>query len=143
MSSGLNITIDSKSLERFMAKAPGATRKAIGFSLRQSVLLVQNTAKRKAPHMRGDLRRSITHKINGIKSAKVGTNKVYAAIQEFGGIIRPKKGPYLWFKIKGKLVRAKQVKIPAHPYMRPAVKENVSKINKVFKRNIEHYLKKI
>jgi phage gpG-like protein len=54
----------------------------------------------------------------------IGTNKEYAAIQEFGGIIRPKNAPYLVFEIDGVIIQTTRVKIPAQPYMRPGFDES-------------------
>lgn len=51
---------------------------------------------------------------------EVGTNLIYAAIHEFGGVIRPINGPFLVFEIDGQVIRARKVTIPARPYMRPA-----------------------
>jgi HK97 gp10 family phage protein len=52
----------------------------------------------------------------------VGTNVVYAAIHEFGGIIRARKAKALRFKTKdGKWHTVKSVTMPARPYMRPAI----------------------
>jgi len=54
----------------------------------------------------------------------VGTNVVYAAIQEFGGTITPRRAPFLRFQIDGEWVSAKSVRIPAHPYVRPTFDED-------------------
>ena len=48
----------------------------------------------------------------------VGTNLPYAYIHQKGGIIRPKSKKSLKFKTpSGKFIAAKQVKIPARPYL--------------------------
>ncbi|MBF0136752.1 MAG: phage virion morphogenesis protein [Magnetococcus sp. DMHC-1] len=47
----------------------------------------------------------------------VGTHKIYAAIHQFGGTILPVKGKYLRFKIGDQAVYAKQVTIPARPFL--------------------------
>ena len=44
----------------------------------------------------------------------------YARIQELGGVIRPKRKPYLAFKINGVWIRAQSVTIPKRPYLEPA-----------------------
>lgn len=91
----------------------------------------------------------------------VGPRVVYGRIHEFGGIIRPKnakylsipvgdlkgsprKHPGLWFlRVKGKLlmlddakriqyVLVKSVKIPARPYLSPALKSETPAIEKLF-----------
>jgi phage gpG-like protein len=43
----------------------------------------------------------------------------YATIHEFGGKIRAKAGGLLRFKVNGKWVSKKEVRIPARPYFRP------------------------
>lgn len=64
----------------------------------------------------GLLRRSITHKSDD-KTAVIGTNRIYAGIHQFGGVITAKKAKYLRFKINGREVFAKSVAIPARPFL--------------------------
>lgn len=46
------------------------------------------------------------------------TSVTYAAIHQFGGVIRPKNKPYLTFKVPGGgFRRVKQVTIPARPFV--------------------------
>ncbi|UCE65933.1 MAG: phage virion morphogenesis protein [Candidatus Zixiibacteriota bacterium] len=71
----------------------------------------------------------------------VGTNKIYAAIHEFGGIIRAKRADFLKFQIDGSWVQVKQVRMPARPYMQPAFHENISRIEQIFAREIEKVIK--
>ena len=52
----------------------------------------------------------------------------YGAIHEYGGIIKPKNGPYLKFQIKGKWKTVRQVVMPARPYLRPELELGVPKI---------------
>ncbi len=102
--------------------------KALEDATTAGALLVQNAAVRKAPFLTGTLRRSI-HIRTSFRSrtravVAVGTNVVYGAIQEFGGIIRAKTAPFLVFRTKdGRWHRTKSVQIPAHPFMRPALDE--------------------
>lgn len=68
---------------------------------------------------------------------QVGTNVIYAKIQEFGGTIHAKRGGYLVFEGQdGELVMVRSVTIPAHPYLRPAFDYNrvsaIATIGKVF-----------
>ena len=49
----------------------------------------------------GALRDSITFKVIDEKTVSVGTNKPYAAIQNNGGVIRPKKAKWLWIPAAG------------------------------------------
>lgn len=62
------------------------------------------------------LRDSISEQA-GNDYVRIGTNKVYAAIQHFGGVIRPKKASHLFFKLGSGYVRAKSVTIPARPWL--------------------------
>ena len=60
---------------------------------------------------------SITRRTSRDRVA-VGTDKVYAAIHQFGGTIRPKSGDFLVFRgAGGELVFAREVTIPARPYL--------------------------
>lgn len=47
----------------------------------------------------------------------VGTNLIYAAIQQLGGTIRPVSAERLAFNIGGQKVFAQQVTIPARPFL--------------------------
>lgn len=64
----------------------------------------------------GRLANSITREASE-RGVRVGTNVIYAAVHQFGATIRPKKGDRLFFKVQGKKVAAKQVRIPARPFL--------------------------
>ena len=79
-----------------------------------------NGAKERAPVLTGTLRRSIHILAQSSHEVSVGTNLVYAAMQEFGGDVVPVNGTYLRFEIGGEVIFTRgPVHIPAHPYMRP------------------------
>lgn len=46
-----------------------------------------------------------------------GSNRIYAAIHQLGGVIRPVNGEGLRFRIAGGFVTVKSVTIPARPYL--------------------------
>jgi len=83
-------------------------------ALKAGALLIQNSAKEKAPYLTGTLRRSIHIEPEGKRTVIVGTNVEYGKYQEFG-----------------------TRKMKAHPYLRPAFDENkdkvMEKINAVWK----------
>ena len=138
----LSISIDQKKVGTMLALAPEKTKSALRKSLQQSSLFVQNDAKKLAPHDTGQLRRSITHKVHGYDYAEVGTNLVYAAIQEYGGTIKAKNKPYLRFKTKsGNWVRVKSVVIKAKKYMEGSYKKNINKVVKTFEKNLDAIFK--
>ena len=64
----------------------------------------------------GQLAASI-HTASGSNFARIGTNKPYAAIHQFGGTIEAKNKPYLVFKAGGSFHSVKQVNIPDRPYL--------------------------
>jgi phage virion morphogenesis protein len=66
--------------------------------------------------MAGGLEGSITSAVHP-GYVEIGTNKIYGAIHQFGGTIRPKSGDFLVFKLGGKTVFARKVTIPARPYL--------------------------
>ena len=95
-----------------------------------ALLPVQNAAKEKVPKLTRTLSRSIHSEIieerDGYAEAAVGTDVVYAAIHEFGGVITPKRARMLhWVdRQSGEDVFANAVTIPPRPYLRPAWDEN-------------------
>ncbi|WP_431281651.1 phage virion morphogenesis protein [Humitalea sp. 24SJ18S-53] len=66
--------------------------------------------------MRGGLQGSITSAVEG-RSVVVGSNKIYAAVHQFGATITAKKSPTLAFRLGTALVRPRSVTIPARPYL--------------------------
>lgn len=98
---------------------------------------IRNSAIDKAPYLTGTLRRSLHTETVEKRGKKVrvlvGTNLEYAAMQEFGGTVTPKQAKMLAFEVGGKLVFAKRVTIPAHPYLRPAFDEQKGEAVKQFR----------
>ena len=115
------------------------TEKSIKKSLYNATDLVRNAAFRKAPIQTGTLRRSLTTLVKR-NTWIVGTNLKYAPIHEFGWIIRPKRKKFLVFKYKGRRVRTKRVKMPKRPYLKPALQDNIMKIQKIFINNFNKLL---
>ena len=64
----------------------------------------------------GALKRKIIANYDKDK-AEVGSNLKYAAIHQFGGVIKAKNAKCLHFLLNGQDVFAKSVKIPANPYL--------------------------
>lgn len=73
----------------------------------------------------GRLRRSFTYSAEP-RGFIVGTNVQYAAIHQYGGIIRPKRAKYLKFRLaggrgrrsgRGRWVQTDRVDIPARPFI--------------------------
>ena len=66
--------------------------------------------------MRGGLQGSITSAVEG-NAVLVGSNKIYAAVHQFGAVIRPKVASRLRFTMGGRAITARSVTIPARPYL--------------------------
>lgn len=64
----------------------------------------------------GQLAASITTRV-GDDFARLGSNKVYAAIHHVGGVIKTKNKSFLTFYMGNKFVKTKQVTIPERPYL--------------------------
>jgi len=103
----------------------------------------------------GRLRKSITMRSTGTgfdTVALVGPGPLsYAAIHEFGGhtaahVIKARRKPLLKFMISGQWISKRQVqhpgsRIPARPYLRPALTDNLEKIRLLVQRAIAPALK--
>jgi len=64
----------------------------------------------------GQLFGSLRYQISG-EQLQLGTNKIYAAVHQFGAVIKPRNAPALVFWLGGKLVHAQKVTIPARPFL--------------------------
>lgn len=101
----------------------------------------------KTNRLRGSIQKSAGSRISVTGDSiegKIGSNVVYAAIHEHGGVIKPKKtGGLLVFKVGGKWVKTKQVKIPKRPYMKPSLEEKKEDIQKYFSEDIQKEIDKV
>ena len=74
--------------------------------------------------------------------AEVGPHTIYARIQEFGGIIYPRRASMLhWKDENGEDHFAKSVTIPARPYLRPAAEDHIDQISDVMRQAVEDGIK--
>lgn len=150
----IEIKIDDKEVQELLKKlaAKGSNltpvMQVIGQTIRASVLKNFEVGGRPAwkKSLRADmhggqtlvdssnLKNSINVKASGNR-VEVGTNKIYAAIHQFGGRITAKNKPYLKFMLNGKFVSKKEVNIPARPFLL-VQDEDIVEIKSV----IENYL---
>lgn len=66
--------------------------------------------------MRGGLQGSITYRAARTE-VQVGSNKIHAGVHQGGAVISAKNGPFLVFRMGGKLVKTPSVTIPARPFV--------------------------
>jgi len=134
----MEVTIKADNrLKKALKKAPLTMQKYVSLGIREAGNVVRNSATRLAPYKTGNLRGSITVKDNKDLSVSVGTNVVYARIQEFGGEIRPVRAKVLRFKIGGADVFAKRVNIRPKPYLLPALSRNEKNIDYKVKQFVD------
>ncbi|MFA4972549.1 MAG: phage virion morphogenesis protein [bacterium] len=73
--------------------------------------------------------------------AALVTDTPYAAIHEYGGVIRARGGGWLTFQTKdGAWHRVKEVTMPARPYIRPAIDEHRDEIMGAVQAKVEEML---
>ncbi len=140
------IEVNVKGLKKLQKQLSKMARNLSGpqilAALSVGALEIANAAKENAGFLTGTLRRSLhiggstgltdfrsgegysdvegSKVTSGGAEVLIGTNLVYAAIQEFGGTIQAKNAPLLVFEIDGEVIMTGEVNIPAHPYLRPA-----------------------
>lgn len=167
----------AEELRRRMAHIKGGFRKVIEDALRLAATHVEEEAKRQVnlggrehlKYVTGNLQRSIGSRATagglsreiapGLAGGNAGKVLKYAAIHEYGGIIRPKTpGGVLVFRVEtaqrigqyrssrrkdtsmSNVIFAKQVTIPARPYLGPAMTIQRPAVQRTFERRIRELL---
>lgn len=142
-SASLNDVEVQKRFRRLLKKHPELSKDVLSF-ISEAVVnrtvrhhLSGQTLNRKT----GTLAKSINYKLQNDHVSKVGSNVVYAAIHEFGGIIRPVTARALVFKVKDQWVTTQKVTIPERPYLKPALDYVMAnEAAKIYEDRIEHWL---
>lgn len=111
---------------------------ALKKSLETAALLVERSAKQKAPKDTGALRRSITSKVEGLEGI-IYTPLEYAPYIEYGtGLFAEGNGrkdvPWNYQDDKGNWHSTSGLK--PHPFMRPSLDENREKIVDILKEGV-------
>ncbi len=106
--------------------------------LEKACMLVERSAKQKAPKGTGELRRSITSKVDNLQGV-VYTPLLYAPYIEYGtGLFAENGGrsnvPWSYKDDEGEWHTTSGM--PPHPYMRPALNENREQILRVIKESM-------
>jgi len=141
----IEISIDqfaSKTMLNFMRNGSEIVNRGIDNGIGILGQNLTNKAKMLAPRKRGDLARSITGKKFPLKYV-AGTNKVYAKIQEYGGTIHAKNGPFLHWKDERGWHKAPRVTIKPYRgtgYFRPAMKFIAKKAGQIIANEVKKAL---
>jgi len=93
---------------------------AVGRAVALTAKYAQETAHELAPRKTGNLARSILADVQDDLSFRLQATAKYAGIQEYGGTIHGNR--FLRFQGRGgKWATVRKVKIPARPFLRPAM----------------------
>lgn len=128
-----------------LKKAPGRMRAALMPAMQKCMLAAERSAKlehlsgprpgrldRRSGRLRNSISTSAAMSGDTVRGA-IGSNVVYARIHELGGEIRPKTAKALRFSIPGAGWRTvKKVSIPARPFLRPALEDNIDTFRQIF-----------
>ncbi|OPL13708.1 MAG: hypothetical protein AVO39_10240 [delta proteobacterium MLS_D] len=139
-----------KGVERIAKNTPGMVYSTVV----QACTLIEIRAK--THHLAGVTLNPQTHRLQqSVKTSverkglfgneiigRVGSPVVYAAVHEFGGIIKPKKGKYLVFQIDGTWIRTTQVNIPKREWLSKSAKDNEAAIGRLFGREVTLLIEK-
>lgn len=117
---------------------PQKLKKALG----KACVVVERSAKQKAPKGTGELRRSITSKVEGVGNGAVGivfTPLEYAPYVEFGtGLFAEEGGrtdvPWCYQDDEGEWHSTSGMH--PHPFMRPALNENREQIKRIIREGL-------
>lgn len=143
----IDITVElDKASEKKLQAGPKEFHEAVVVGFRKGLDYLEKYVKgsfgsANKPKVRsGALKRSIHTRVISTEEGKItgiiGSNLVYAAIQEYGGRITPTIAKYLHFQINGKWVRTKLVVIPPRPYLEPGVRETQNKVKEIIDNEV-------
>lgn len=131
--------IEFEGAEKLMARLDKISDEAeLKKSLETAALLVERSAKQKAPKDTGALRRSITSRVEGLEGI-IYTPLEYAPYIEYGtGLFAEGNGrkdvPWNYQDDKGNWHSTSGLK--PHPFMRPSLDENRQKILDILKEGV-------
>lgn len=133
------MNVEFEGAEKLMARLDKMSDEAtLRKNLEKAALLVERSAKQKAPKDTGALRRSITSRVEGLEGI-VYTPLEYAPYIEYGtGLFAEGNGrkdvPWNYQDDKGNWHSTSGLK--PHPFMRPSLDENRQKILDILKEGV-------
>lgn len=117
-----------------------AFHSAVGKALEECGLVAEGYAKKLAPVDTGNLRNSISHKVDPEEPAVyIGTNNSYAAYQEFGTGIYTEGGrdtPWVYQDEKGNWHWTRGNK--AQPFLKPAVADHARQYRQIIEQELKN-----
>ncbi len=133
---GMSRKLATKAMPEIVAKAGFEVEGRVKENLSGRILKVRSGHFHRAIH-------TILHDKGRKAGATITPGKlIYAPVHEFGALIRPKRVPYLKFKIPGVGWRsAKQVRIPARAPFAKSFKQSLRKIDRIAEAVVERAIK--
>lgn len=117
-----------------------AFHSAVEKALEECGLVAEGYAKKLAPVDTGNLRNSISHKVDPEEPAVyIGSNSLYAAYQEFGTGIYTEGGrdtPWVYQDAKGNWHWTRGNK--AQPFLKPAVADHARQYSKIIEQELKN-----
>lgn len=118
----------------------GAFHSAVEKALEECGLVAEGYAKKLAPVDTGNLRNSISHKVDTEEPAVyIGSNSLYAAYQEFGTGIYTEGGrdtPWVYQDAKGNWHWTRGNK--AQPFLKPAVADHARQYRQIIEQELKN-----
>lgn len=141
----------TKETKDFLKEFPKMVRRGLEKGMKRAMLFAESEAKKsfgRSGHLKvrtGHLRRSIRSRVK--ERAKqiigsIGTDVLYARIHEQEGFrgqtrtITPRQAQFLRFKVENRWVTLKSVTIPSRPFLRPAIEDNLIKIENILRDSV-------
>ncbi len=134
------------SLLRKLEQLGGNSKKAVKKGVLKATHLVQGDAKDLCPVDEGQLRNSITAKVEETRkgvAGKIGTNVKHAPYVEFGTGQRGEASPSPPKSDKNLSYRQDWAGMPAQPYLYPALKQNEDRVKEIVKEEIREEIRKL
>ena len=130
---------------RHLKNAPRRMRKGALKGVTKGMKFVRDKAKKfdGSNQLRirtGRLRDSIDYEIKQSRDEIVGflgSDAIYAAIQEYGGTVTARKAKYLVFKTSSGWRKVESITIPPRPFLRPAILNNKDDFENLVRRGIK------
>ena len=136
----------TKKTEKFLKEFPKIVRRALIAGTKNAMLFAESKAKKSfgrsdTPGVKtGRLRRSIRNQVRdrgNLIVGSIGSDLIYARVQERGATIRARNAPYLKFQIGSRWVTVASVTIPKREYLRPAIEDNLRRLGDIIQETVE------
>jgi len=139
----IRIEISEKSKRRFN-NTDKRIMKGVLSGVKKGMALFKTTAKKfgganQLKIRTGALRDSIDYTVKdkgNVITASLGSDKIYAAIHEYGGTISARSAKHLIFKTNNGWRKASTITIPPRPFLRPAVEGNINAVSKIINHEV-------